>query len=237
MTRHRPFATALFAVLVGLAALPQASQAGTENRELPAFSEISVRNGATVQVSQGEQASVRVTADDAVLPLLETVVEKDRLEIRWKRGENAYDLMRRHGRVTVAVVMPRLTALSVAGSGDVEVAAFNTPKLSVSVAGSGSARLDKLVGDELGVRVAGSGDIRGSGQVSSLTISVAGSGDVGLAELKADEVSVRIAGSGDVKVHADKTLKVSIAGSGDIVYSGDPVVTRSVAGSGNISKR
>ncbi len=237
MTRHRPFATALFAVLVGSMALPQASQAGTETRSLPSFSEISLRNSATVQVSQGAQISVRVTADDSLLPLLETVVEKDRLEVRWKRGEDAYELTRRHGRVTLDIVMPQLSALSVAGSGDIEVAPFSTPRLSVSVAGSGSARLDKLVSDELGVRVAGSGDIQGSGKVTSLSINVAGSGDVGLADLKADDVSVRIAGSGDVKVHADKALKVSIAGSGDVVYGGEPVITRSVAGSGSIRKR
>lgn len=237
MTRHRPFATALFAVLVGLGALPQASQAGTEARSVPGFSEISVRNSATVQVSQGEQTSVRVTAADELLPLLETVVDRDRLEIRWKRGEGSREMLRRHGPVTVSVVTPRLSALSVAGSGDIEVSAFNTPRLNVSVAGSGSARLDRLVGDELGIRVAGSGDIRGSGQVARLTISIAGSGDVGLADLKADEVSVRIAGSGDAEVHAEKTLKISIAGSGDVVYGGNAVVSRSVAGSGSVRKR
>lgn len=237
MTHQRPLATAFLAVLVGLCALPQASQAGTEARSLPAFSEVSVRNGASVQVSQGDQASVRVTAADALLPLLETVVEKDRLEVRWKRGEDGGELTRRHGRVSVDVVMPRLTALSVAGSGDVDLSAFNTPRLSVTVAGSGSARLAQLASEELGVRVAGSGDVKGRGQVARLNLSIAGSGDVDLVDLKAEDVSVRIAGSGNVQVHADKTLKVSIAGSGDVVYGGDPVVTRSVAGSGNVKKR
>ncbi len=241
MTRHRPFAaillTALIAVLVGLTALPQASQAGTETRDVAGFTAISLRGGATVRVRQGEPASVRVTADDALLPMLETVVDKERLEIRWKRGESGDSRMQRTGAVTVTVVTPRLTALSVAGSGDIEVAPFNTPKLDVSVAGSGSTRLDTLAGDELAVRVAGSGDVRASGQVARLAISIAGSGDVALAELKADDVSVRIAGSGDVQIHANKTLAIRIAGSGDIVYSGDAVVSRSIMGSGNVTKR
>jgi hypothetical protein len=237
MKTHRPLATALLAVLVGFAALPQTSLAGTETRNVAEFSSIALRNHATVKVSQGNTASVQVDAADDLLPLLETVVDGGRLEIRWKRGESYDRSMRHRGPVTITVVTPRLTGLSVAGSGDIELGAFNTPKLSVSVAGSGSARLDGLASDEVGISVAGSGDIKGSGKTSALNINIAGSGDVDLGGLKADEVSVRIAGSGDVEVHANKALKISIAGSGDVVYSGDATVSRSVMGSGSVKKR
>lgn len=237
MNRHRPLATAFLAVLVGFTALPQLSHAGTESRNVGEFTGIAVRGSTTLRVSQGGQTSVQVTGDDQLLPLLETVVDNGRLEVRWKRGEPADGAMKRYGPITVTVVTPRLTTLSLAGSGDVELAAFNTPKLSVAVAGSGSARLERLATEELGVSVAGSGDVKGSGQATRLSISIAGSGDVGLADLKADDVSVRIAGSGDAQVHADKALKVSIAGSGDVVYGGDAEVSRSVMGSGSVKKR
>ena len=175
-----PLATALLAVLVGFAGLPQASHAGTEARNVGEFTGIALRNSSTVLVSQGKTTSVQVKADDELLPLLETVVDNGRLEIRWRRGESVEYGRKNLGAVTITVVMPQLTTLSVAGSGDIEVSAFSTPKLGVSVAGSGSARLKDLATESLNVSVAGSGDVQGSGQAASLGINIAGSGDVDL---------------------------------------------------------
>lgn len=238
--RHLAFTT-LLAGFIGLGALPQTSLAATEgsgrlsteSRTVADFSGIALRGSMTLVVSQGDKASVTVRADDNLLPLLETVVEGTRLQIGWKRGER----IRTRSTVTVTVVTPKLTALAVAGSGDVELGAFSTPNLKLSLAGSGNARMAGLKTDELGVSVSGSGDVRGNGQAGKLTISIAGSGDVRLGDLPSDEVSVRIAGSGDAVVHANKTLAISIAGSGDVAYSGDATVTRSVAGSGSVNKR
>ena len=226
---------------VGLGALPQTTLAATEgsgrvsteSRAVADFSRIALRGSMTLVVNQGDKTSVTVRADDNLLPLLETVVDGSRLEIGWKKGES----VRHKNNVTVTVVTPRLTALAVAGSGDVELGAFSTPNLKLSLAGSGNAQLAGLKTGELGVSVSGSGDVRGNGQAGKLTISIAGSGGVRLNDMQSDEVKVRIAGSGDVAVHANKTLSVSIAGSGDVVYSGDATVSRSVAGSGSITKR
>ena len=57
MKTHRPLATALLAVLVGLAALPQTSFAGTEARKVGDFSSISLRNEVTVKVAQGSSTA------------------------------------------------------------------------------------------------------------------------------------------------------------------------------------
>ncbi len=239
--RRQWLLTTLLVGLAGLAALPQTSQAATEGsgrlvtetRTVGDFSGVALRGSMNLVLSQGDKTSVTVRVADNLLPLLETTVEGNRLEIGWKKGQNIY----RTGPVTVTVVTPRLDALSVAGSGDVELGSFSTPSLKLSVAGSGNARLAQLKTDDLGISISGSGDVRGRGQAAKLNISIAGSGDVRLDDLKADEVSVRIAGSGNAEVHASKTLAVSIAGSGDVLYSGDATVSRSVAGSGSVKKR
>jgi hypothetical protein len=213
-------------------------------RTLESFEAISVSGAMDVVVRQGAQQSVQVQADDNLLPLLETVVESGRngatLQVRWKRngggswwsGQNIYP----RTKVVVTVVVPKLSALGLAGSGDLRVESFQTPSLQLSVAGSGDARLDGLTTDELGVRVSGSGDVSGRGKAGTVKINIAGSGDVRLSEMRADDVSVSIAGSGDAAVNAQKALSVSIAGSGDVRYSGDAQVKSSVAGSGTVRK-
>jgi hypothetical protein len=129
--------------------------------------------------------------------------------------------------VRVAVVAPRLTALSVSRDGSIELQPHETPKMELSVEGLGTLRVNQLVTQSLAAAISGSGDAQGSGQAAGLSVSIAGSGDV----------KVKIAGSGDARVQAQRTLAVSIAGSGDVRYSGEPAVTRTIAGSGNVARR
>jgi len=237
------------AVLAGIASIaPQPGRAATttETRGVPEFTAIAAQGAISLNISQGPVASVQVTADDKVLPLIETVVEAGRrgptLLIRYRRegsgwglawGNNSYNT----GPIKVVIVTPRLTGLASSGSGDIRVEALNTPTLQLSLSGSGNALLAGLNTDELGISIAGSGDVRADGRGAKLSVAIAGSGDVRLADLRSDEVTVKIAGSGDAAVQAQKTLNVSIAGSGDVLYTGEATVKSSVAGSGTVRKR
>jgi hypothetical protein len=240
-------AAALSAASVAALLAPAASWAGervsgsgrsaSEARHVGGFETIHLEGSIDLTVRQGDSTSVSATADDNLLPHLETVVEggaaNARLVVRWKRGSN----IGTRARARVDVVTPRLVALAGAGSGDLRVDAFSTPTLDLSLAGSGDASLNGLRAEALQISVAGSGDVRAEGQAQRLKVSVAGSGDVRAQGLRADEVSVSVAGSGDVAVHALKTLAVSIAGSGDVVYTGDAQVKRSIVGSGTVRRR
>ncbi len=233
--------------LLCLALLPQAGQAAgatgsgrsaTETRSLAEFGAIALSGSMDLVVRQGPTQSVQVAADDNLLPMLETVVEPGTsgatLQVRWKKGSG---YLSTRSKVLVTVVVPRLTALTASGSGDMRVESFNTPVFKLSISGSGDAKLMGLTTGELGIAISGSGDVAGSGSATKLQIKIAGSGDVRLAEMAADEVSVSIAGSGDAAVNASQSLNVSIAGSGDVTYSGSAAVKSRVAGSGSVTKR
>ena len=242
------FGVALAAALsmVVLTAWPGSAQAAdrvvgsgesvTEQRSVGEFDALQT-SSIKVLVRQGATSSVSVQADRNLLPLLETVVEDGAqgkvLKLRWKRWSD----IKTKVEPVVTVVVVRLQALTVSGSGDIVAEPLQQPRLLVRVEGSGDVKLNGLVADELKVEIKGSGDVKASGRASRLSVSIAGSGDVQTADLKADDVVVNIAGSGDASVFADKTLAVSIAGSGDVVYSGNAVVKKSVAGSGSVTRR
>jgi carbon monoxide dehydrogenase subunit G len=235
----------LFCLGLASALVPHAAQAATvqgsgtaanETRSVAEFQAISTSGSMDLVVRQGPQ-QVQVQADDNLVPMIETYVETGNqgptLFVRWKRSSSYWT----RAKVLVTVSLPKLSALSTSGSGDIKLEAFSTPALKVSLSGSGDARLNGLTTDDLGIRIAGSGDVSGNGKASKLSISIAGSGDVRLAEMRADDVQVQIAGSGDAAINAEKTLSVSIAGSGDVSYSGNATVKSSVAGSGSVNKR
>lgn len=247
-----PFTAAIVARLAGLlpplvlmvglcTAAPQADaatrgsgKASTESRTASDFDAIAVSGAMTLEVRQGAREAVSVTADDNVLPLVETVVEARTLRVRIKRGES----VQTRTPIKVAVDVVKLSALSSSGASDVSVDGLKTPLLKLSIAGSGGAALKALQADALEVSIAGSGDLRGDGVARLVKLSIAGSGDAALTDLVADDVTVSIAGSGDAKVTANKTLSATVAGSGDVQYRGNATTVRSsVLGSGSISRQ
>ena len=176
----------------------------TEAREASGFSAISLRGDINVIVRQGTREAVQVSADDNLLPLLQTVVEGSgdnrTLRIQWKSGEWVHT----RSKTVVTVDVVKLNAVASSGSGDIVVEALKTPALALSISGSSDAKLSQLDTAQLSVSIAGSGDVRASGKAAKFNISITGSGDVRARELAADEVSVSIAGSGDASVMANK---------------------------------
>lgn len=240
LARRAIFLAPLLGALIALPAGAATSGSGktaSETRTVGDFQAIKSAGSMDLVVKQGAQTSVQVSADDNLLPLLETVVEGSgdnaTLHVRWKRGESIHS----RGHVMISIVTPKLSMVSAAGSGDIQVQAFQTPALQVAVAGSGNAKLDNLSTDDLGIRISGSGDVAGQGRAAKMKVSIAGSGSVKLSELKSEDVTVSIAGSGDAAVNAQKTLSVSIAGSGDVTYTGDAMVKSTVAGSGSVKRK
>ena len=233
-------------MLLSAALMPLAGQADTitgsgrsaaEVRSVPAFEAIALTGSIDLRVHQGTPQSVEVSADDNLLPLLETTVDEGdqgpTLRVGFKRGGN----ISTRSPIRVSVVVPQLRALSGAGSGDMKIESFDTPSLRISLARSGDAEFNGLRTDDLGIGISGSGKVSGGGRALRLKVSIAGSGDVELFELQADDVSVKIAGSGEAEVNAHKQLSVRIAGSGDVSYRGDAALSASVAGSGSVQKK
>lgn len=205
----------------------------SEVRNTGAFSSIGLGGSMGLKLRQGGTTSVTVHGDSNLLSLIETVVERDQLKLRWKRGVS----VRSHAPVHVEVVAPQVHAVSSAGSGAIDIDTMKVPRLALSLKGSGELHARGLDTDELAISVAGSGDLALSGQASRLTIELSGVGDIDASQLRSDDVRVAIAGSGDVAVHASRKLVASIAGSGDLRYSGEPSVQQSIAGSGSVRRR
>lgn len=239
-----PWLAALAAGLLLHAPSAQAATVGsgkvvTESRAVAGgFDAIALAGSIDLVVHQGASEAVAVSADDNVLPLIETFVEQrpagPTLVVRFKRDVS----LRRVSKAEVRVDVVHLRSLSSAGSGDLLVGALTTPALKLALSGSGDAKVQGLSTDEFEVSIAGSGDVGASGSARQVRLGIAGSGDADLAALSADAVSVRVAGSGDASVTANRQLEVSVAGSGDVRYGGAvTTVKSSVAGSGSVTRR
>lgn len=185
--------------------------AKTETRTVPAFSAVSVAGSIDADIAIGPESRVEITGDDNILPLIDTDVQGDRLEIGSRKS------FRTRVHLVAKITVPRLTGIGLTGSGDITAHGIQT--------------------DRLGVTLSGSGTIRADGTAHEARVELAGSGTVALDQLAAERASVSVSGSGDVAVAASKALDVSITGSGDVTYSGDPELKKQITGSGSVKKR
>ena len=200
-------------------------------RQVGAFSVLRLDSSIDVHARQGTTPGVTVHADDNIEPLVETVVEGDKLVVRMKKGVS----FRTHDKVFVDVVFTSLTAAQQHGSGDLQIDQLTAPKFESSIAGSGDLKIDHAQLGQFALSVAGSGDVMISGSADEARFGVAGSGDINARNFTAKRVSVSISGSGDAHVNATEMLEAKVAGSGDVTYSGHPHdVSRRVSGSGSV---
>lgn len=161
--------------------------------------------------------------------------------LRYKMEDGAIKIGRIKGNwfgdegVTITITAPKLSAASLAGSGDFTANKMEGDAVEVEIAGSGSLKVAEVVAKTLKTRIAGSGDAMISGTTDSADFSVLGSGSINGQKLTATNAAVSIAGSGDVSINATGKVDAKVAGSGDISVTGGATCASKSMGSGGIN--
>lgn len=242
--REIAFALAMGALGAGGAALILASDeveqpaaAAASERptyEVAPFESISTVGPQDVVVSFGESLAVRADGPPEVLERLEAVSRDGVLTIQPKAPFRAGFRWMRFNSATFYVTLPRLEAVSLAGSGDVRVERVEGERFSASVVGPGKLSIAALAVDEADLSVAGSGDLVAAGTARHARVSIAGSGEIRAEPLRSQTAAVTIGGSGDAALTVDGEARVSIMGSGDVTIEGEARCTVSRFGSGDV---
>lgn len=210
--------------------------AQSETRDVPAFTEISLRVPARLHLVQGEKQKIVIEASESTLKDLITEVGGRTLIIRFP-ARNRLNFGFNPGKIDIYVTAPEISALNLAGSGDIFAeGAWNARIMDLSVSGSGSIFMDELNAERVKTSISGSGDIviKDGNKAEEFNASISGSGNIKAASYEAANVSIRIAGSGNCNIHTNGNLMVRIAGSGSVYYSGNPNLDTSIAGSGKV---
>lgn len=169
-----------------------------QQRSVGAFSAIELNGPYDVVVNVQGRPGVVLSGERARLDEVETVVRGDTLVVRpvSRKGFHFSFGKQRQG-VTISIGAPRLTSLSMAGSGDVV--------------------LEQADGERLTLEVSGPGDLQASGAVRELVVRASGSGDADLQRLHAGAVDLALSGPGDVRLaHIDRQLDARLSGAGDL---------------------
>jgi len=224
----------LIPVVLAACTLAVPALASSETRSVSGFTKIDLSAPVDVEVRPGK-FGMTLEMDPEVARHVTTEVQDDTLRISLD-GRN----LNFHGKQRIKVTMPEFRAVKIQGSGDADIAGFNSQdKVALAIAGSGDV---KFAGTAAGVAVTieGSGDVvLAEGQAGSLHAAIRGSGNLKAGNFKAKNVNVAIEGSGDADIRVNGgALSLAVNGSGDIRWTGEAsAVSAATHGSGSIAKR
>ncbi|HZL10699.1 MAG TPA: head GIN domain-containing protein [Prolixibacteraceae bacterium] len=212
------------------------AQADEQSRKVDPFTEISLRVGAKLYLTQGEKQNLEIVAKPSAMEEIITEVKNGKLIIRFPNKDFFWKTFQ-PGDITIYITTPEINGLGVVGSGDIIAEdEIKTKIVDLAVSGSGSINLSELSAERVKSVLSGSGNIILAGKTvaQDLSVNLSGSGNFKGLNYSADDVTIKVSGSGNVDVEANNNLYVRLAGSGNVTYKGKPSIDQSIAGSGSV---
>jgi hypothetical protein len=206
-----------------------------QTREVSGFDAVEVAYPAQVLIKQGNAESLKIEAEDNLLPNLKTQVRNGTLEIFYKRENGKH--VNPTKTVKITIVVKDLNHVDFTSAGELTIEKLKTDNLDVSLSGAGNLKLDGVQVNGLGVSLSGAGSMAASGTAEDLDLNISGFGDFKGADLHGQVARVNISGAGSATVWVDEELTAGISGAGSISYYGSASVTKQISGVGGVNHK
>ncbi len=168
----------------------------SEERNVAEFSGIDASGMFHVDITSGKEQSVRIEADDNILPRIQTEVRGGVLHLESEGRINMSTPVR------VTITMNDLESIDASGAS--RISAVNVKNGSLRINSSGASKISV------------------AGETTRLTVDVSGASNVDTAGLQAQDASVDASGASRVEVLAVNRLESDASGASRVVYSGSP---------------
>lgn len=202
----------------------------TQDRAIGNVTELVFTGSGNVNLVRGDIPNVRVTADDNLLPLLETRVINGKLTLQTRSGFSIHSVT----PIVYTVTMPRIEKLTLSGTGNVQATGLAGDSLMVKLSGAGDATLKDIACKTLTLTMSGAGNATLTGTVEKADFRLSGAGDVDALGLKTATADSRISGAGTAKMWVTDELKVRVSGAGSMQYKGNPRIEQKISGAGSV---
>ncbi len=188
-----------------------------------------------VDIEQGDDFSIVVTADETVVEYLDISVVADSLRLSLKPGYN-YNF---NGITLKAEVrLPSLTELALSGASSAYLSGIESSQsLRLELSGASSIDGDVVVG-KARFTLSGSSDVGLHGSCASLDLDISGGSTADLADFYAEDVNVNASGASEAYVWTDGTLDVNASGDSQVTYvSGADLGSIHTSGTSSVRER
>lgn len=204
----------------------------TQSREIGDFDRIQSSGPFDISLTQGDASSVKVEADENLLPYIITEAKGNTLVLKTKKNIN----IEPSHKITVEVTVKNLEEVKMNGAGALKSTnALRPDHLSITVSGSGNIDLT-LKSNALRLDISGSTKAIFKGSCTYTEFIISGTANINADNMISDNAQIVVSGVGKVYVNAQKKLNVYVSGVGKIWYKGNPAISKSVSGMSSVKK-
>ncbi|MBK8302740.1 MAG: DUF2807 domain-containing protein [Chloracidobacterium sp.] len=183
-----------------------------EDRSISGFHGIDVGGVYQVEITAQKEYSVRIEADDNLLPLIQTEVNDGILKIESERRISPKSKIR------------------------IIIGAPNIDKLEVS--GVANVTLNDLKNSDLTIDSSGASKIKLTGETAKLTVDVSGATKIDAETLTAGNANIEASGACNVTVNVSGELRADASGASRIIYGGSPTnIIKDTSGASKVSPK
>ncbi len=207
----------------------------TETRDVFGFDQVKLREYGELIITQGEQETLSIEADEELLPKIKTEVDHGKLVIAIDQDWISHlttQLINR--KIKYKLQVKNIQKLEISGAASVKALDLITDRLDLKVSGAANVNINQLHAHHLEVELPGTGNLDLAGQADEQIVVVSGAGMYRAARLETKKTSIEITGLGKATIWAVSDLNVTITGLGSVRYYGEPRVKRNIHGMGNL---
>jgi hypothetical protein len=237
--------------VLAMQAVRGSGNAVEQDREVSGISAVNLATIGDLAIEVGDAESLRIEAQENILPFLETEVRNGVLTIG--SANNVRLLPTRSIRYYLTVT--DLDSISISSVGDIAAPDLETERLSIRISSTGDLEMGDLVANTLTVGISSTGDVRmgelnadtlevniestgsldiAGGAVRSQEVTISSTGEYRARDVASDEATVRLSSSGSATIWVQNTLRATLSSSGDLRYRGSPTVDATTTSSGDV---
>jgi len=207
----------------------------SSTREVSDFHAIEISYPGEIVITQGEAVSVKVEAEDNLLPGLKTEVRGGKLEVFYKTENGKH--VNPTQPVKITIVVRELDDVQFSSAGELTINSLKTDELDFGLSGAGKVTVNDIETKSLKIDLSGAGSMEATGTADNLDLNISGFGSFNGGDLHSKSASVNISGAGSATVWADDELEANVSGAGSVDYYGSPSVTKNVSGVGGVNSK
>ena len=193
----------------------------TRDLDLAGFTRIEASSAFEVEVIQGSEYAVSLTADDNIIDNVDAAVIADTLRLGLKPSVGFRNLTLR-----AKITMPNLRGIGVSGASRADVRGFQTEEsLDLNLSGASSVTGDIRAGNTR-VEASGASRVELSGSGADLDVRGSGASNLVLADYTVRNVDAELSGASRATVNASGTLDANLSGASQLRYRGSPTLGR-----------
>ena len=185
----------------------------TQTRSVPECSALKIINTGNVYLTQGDEQSVSILADDNIIDKVITTRDNGTLWVGLENGSYS------NVTVKIYVSLKNVTGLFIEGAGNIQTE-------------------NNISSENMICNVNGAGNITLTGSGNYMDCSIIGAGNISAKDFTVKQCKSLIQGTGSITLYASEKLDARVEGTGVIYYYGNPQdVNTFIEGLGQIIRK